>query len=252
MIKIEAYTDSVVRQFYNGLVMKQKNGIRFAYEIRMDHEQIIPRSTDLAGFFAFQDYIFSTTESIEIWVYKGNSRRYDKYVFEFSPKNTAPPVDIEALLAEERQKMQKAWEHQQLVRELKDSKEKCKDLKEDNRQFKERIQQLEAEAKNANVVQELMGVLKHSSLLDKFSGNTSKVLNDVGTAKEPVLLNGILGKELLDILHEIQHDLGEEQFLFFLGTALMLGKHPAVIQEVRKLIEQTITTPNNIPHNETR
>jgi len=251
MIKIEAYTDSAVRQFYNGLIMKQKNGIRFAYEIRMDHEQIIPRSTDLAGFFIFQDYIFSTTESIEIWVYKGNSRRYDKYVFECSPKSTASPVDIEALLAEERRKMQKEWEHQQLVRELKNSKEKCKELKEDNRQFRERIQQLEAEAKNANVVQELMGVLKHSSLLEKFSGNTSKVLNDAGT-QEPVSLHGIPGKELLEILNEIQHDLGEEKFQFFLGTALMLGKHPAVIPQVRKLIEQSINNPNIQPKNKTQ
>jgi hypothetical protein len=247
MIKIEAYTDSAVRKFYNGLVMKQKNGIRFAYEIRMDHEQIIPRNTDLAGFFIFQDYIFSTTENIEIWVYKGNSRRYDKYVFECNSKSTTPPVDIEALLAEERRKMQKEWEHQQLIRELKDSKEKCKDLKEDNRQFRKRIQQLEAEAKNANVIQELMGVLKHSSLLEKFSGNASKVLNNAGTSMEPVSLNGIPGKELLEILNEIQHDLGEDQFQFFLGTSLMLGKHPAVIPQVRKLIEQSITNQNNTP-----
>lgn len=251
MIKIEAYTDSAVRQFYNGLIMKQKNGIRFAYEIRMDHEQIIPRSTDLTGFFIFQDYIFSTTESIEIWVYKGNSRRYDKYVFECSPKSTAPPVDIEALLAKERRKMQKEWEHQQLIRELKDSKEKCKDLKEDNRQFRERIQQLEAEAKNANIVQELMGVLKHSSLLERFSGNTSNGSDDAGTSKEPVSLNGIPGKELLEILNEIQQDLGEDQFQFFLGTSLMLGKNPAAIPQVRKLIEQSINKSNST-QNKTR
>lgn len=240
MIKITPYSDSSVRHFYNGLVMKQKNGVPLEYEIRMDEEQITPRSKDLSNFFSFQEFMSNSTESIEFWIYKATSKRYDKYVFEITQKPLQKEADFQMRLEEAKKKMLMEWEFQSLTKELKDSKEKYKGLKDDNKELKERIKQLETEAKNSSIVQDLVGVLKQSSLLDKFTGsNTDNLTNE-----DASILNGIPDKELLEILSGIQEELGEETFQSFLGTALMLGKHPALIPDVKKLIEKTINKNN--------
>jgi len=241
MVNITAYSEGAIRHLRNRLVLKQKNGILFEYEIRVDNEPVTPRSSDLERFFSFQEFIFASSESLEIWVYIGSSKRYDKYIFELKQKPVTPQADFEVLLAEALRKQKMEFDLQELNKELKDSKEKNKDLKEDNKELKQRIRQLEEDAKNTNIVSGLIGALKHTNLLDK-SGASPNPLNGTGTASEneTTILNGFADSEVLNVLKTIQQNLGDELFQNFLGTALTLGQNPTLIPVVRELIETSL------------
>ncbi len=234
MVAISAYSPETIKEFYDRLVSKQSLGIRLEYEIRVDHEQIIPRSTDLNDFFSFQSFILQQTQQIEIFLYKGNSNRYDKYVFEME-KIPSLETTIQSRLAEELKKIQLEWEFKRLHQELRDAKDKIKELKETSKEQKNRIKQLEGDSKNSKMLHDLMGVIKQSSLFEKQS-----VENGISES----VLNGIPQKELLETLSQIQKELGDETFQALLGTSLMLGKHPALIPEVKRLIEKSISNSN--------
>ena len=226
MIKISPYSEAAVQQVFETLQRKCKEGITIEYEVHVDGEQAIPRTDKLDRFFVFQALVFQQTESIEIWLYKGTSRRYDKYVFELPKEKTFEEL-LKERTDEALRKQQQEWEHHLLVRELKDTKEKCKELKEDKKELKVQISQLEADAKNMNMMQGLVGIVKQSSFMK---------------SEVPSELNGIPVQPLVEKLVEIQKELGDETFQFFLGTALMLGQHPKAIPEVRKLIEQSMNS----------
>jgi hypothetical protein len=142
---------------------------------------------------------------------------------------------IQTRLAEELKKIQLEWDFKCLHKELKDAKDKIKELKETSKEQKNRIRQLEGDSKNSTMLNDLMGVLKQSSLFDK---------QPLGNSASESLLNGIPQKELLETLSQIQKELGDETFQAFLGTSLMLGKHPSLIPEVKRLIERFINNPN--------
>ena len=234
MVTISAYSPETIKEFYDRLVSKQSLGIRFEYEIRVDNEQIVARSTSLNDFFSFQNFILQQTQQIEIFVYKGNSNRYDKYVFEME-KVPSLETTIQSRLAEELKKIQLEWEFKRLNQELKDAKDKIKELKETSKEQKNRIKQLEGDSKNSTMLYDLMGVIKQSSLFDKQS---------IENGTSEFILNGIPQKELLETLSQIQKELGDDTFQAFLGTSLMLGKHPSLIPEVKRLIEKSINNPN--------
>lgn len=240
MVSITAYSEGAIRHLRNRLALKQKNGIRFEYEIRVDNEPVTPRSSDLEGFFSFQEFIFASSENLEIWVYIGSSRRYDKYIFELKQKPVTQEADFEVLLAEALRKQKMEFDLQELNKELKDSKEKNKDLKEDNKELKQRIRQLEEDAKNTNIVSGVLGMLKQN-VLEKSAANLNP-LNGAETASEneSTILNGFADSEVLSVLKTIHQNLGDELFQTFLGTALTLGQNPTLIPPVRELIETSL------------
>ena len=82
MEKRERYTDQAIQKYYHLLSMKQKNKVSFEYEIRVDSEKVIPRTNNLSVFYNYKELLTSQTENVEILIYKGLSRTYDKIIFE--------------------------------------------------------------------------------------------------------------------------------------------------------------------------
>lgn len=237
MIKITPYSESAIQQLFEQIELKYQNGIRVEYEVRIANEQITQRTSDLDEFFTYRDFIESFFHSVEFWLYKGNSRRYDKYIFEVQEAPTQEMM-IQNRINEALEKVRTQFQVEQLGRELKEARERNKELKEDKKELKERIKVLEADSKQSGMMDGLMTLFKQSQLAGSFSGeNLSGVLS--GNATDS--FHGIPIKELLEILNDLQKNLGDETFQSYLGTALMLGKYPKLIPEVRKLIEEHTT-----------
>ena len=240
MVKVVSYSESSIRQFYNGLVMKQKNGVQLEYEIRVDKETITPRSSELGRFFSFQDFISQNTESIEVWIYKGASHRYDKYVFELELKRVTQESEFQSRLEEALEKQHLEFHLKVLNDKLKDIKEKYRDVKERNKELKEHIKELESSKDNTQLIGTLMGILKSSNI--PLVGKKPDGSQLFGT--DSPIFNGIPNEDVLSVLKGIQEQLGDELFQTYLGTAFTLGQHPELIPEVRKLIEQHISKTN--------
>ena len=229
MIKIIPYSEVAVEQLFETLKRKQQEGIIVDFEIHIDGEQVIPRTNKMECFFSFRALLFKESELVEIWLYKGTSRRYDKYVFGL-PKVKSIDEQVREKTNELRLKMEQEWQLKLLVKDLKDTKEKCKELKEDKKELKARIEQLEEDAKKTNAMQGIFGAFQQMNFMK---------------SETPTELNGIPIQPLLEKLTEIHRNLGDETFQYFLGTALMLGQYPQVLPEVRKLIEQSMNQPKS-------
>jgi len=238
MININPYSENAIQQLFEQIERKQQNGIQIEYEVRVGYEQITQRTSDLAEFFSYRDFMDGFFHSIEFWFFKGNSRRYDKYVFEVQEAPSQETI-IQNRINEALEKVRAQFHLEQLMRELKEAREKNKELKEDKKELKERIKVLESDCKQSGMMDNLLAVFKQSQLASSLSGEN---LNGVSTDKTPDSFHGIPLKALLATLNDLQKDLGDETFQAYLGTALMLGKYPKLIPEVRNLIEQHITS----------
>lgn len=237
MIKITPYSESAVQQLFEQIERKHQNGIRVEYEVRLANEQITPRTANLSEFYDYREFLKGFFRTVEFWFYKGNSRRYDKYVFEVQEEPTQE-IMIQNRIDEALEKARTQFQVEQLSRELKETREKNKELKEDKKELKERIKVLEADSKQSAMVDNLLTVFKQSQMTNGFSGEQLS-----GFSKEAGVetFHGIPVKELLNTLNDLRKDLGDENFQTYLGTALMLGKFPHLIPIVRNLIDEQRT-----------
>lgn len=238
MIKITPYSENAVQQLFEQIERKHQNAIRVEYEVRVGNEQITLRTADLNEFFDYQEFLGSFFQTVEFWFYKGNSRRYDKYVFEVREEPTQETI-IQNRINEALEKAKTQFQLEQLGRELKLAQEKNKELREDKKELKERIKILESDSKQSAMVDNLLTVFKQSQLSNSFSGEH---LSGINGATSDDTFHGIPVKELLNTLNDLRKDLGDENFQTYLGTTLMLGKYPELIPAVRKLIEEQKTS----------
>lgn len=219
MEKQQPFSEAAIRQLAEFLANKQAAGCPVDYEVLIDGEQILPRSSDLQQFDLFYGFMQPESRIVEIRLYKGTSKRYDKYQYVVQQVESME-LQIQQRIREEVEKREIVWTIQQLTRELKEAKSKCKDLKEDKRELKERIRQLESESGNSTMLNGLMGMMNRSET----------------QPQEEKVLAGIRYKTLWEKMEQIHQQLGDDGFQFYLGTTLMLGEYPQLLPQVRQLI----------------
>jgi len=247
MEKRTIYSEASIQKFYKHLLLKQQNKVNFEFEIRVDSEQIMPRSKDLSCFYSFKDFITPQTEIIEILLYRGLSRNYEKYVYELSERKTTQ-IDIDKIVAQELEKYKKEREFIELLKTVEEYKTK-------NNELKEKIEILEAESKNGASMKDLIGLFSQSGILSKITDNTalSKSLNESGSGIENAqekenkqtieknqksVLKGYSDEQLIYVLNVYKDKLGEEAFQSLLGSFMQLGENPNLIPIVKQVIEE--------------
>lgn len=229
MVKVATYSQNTVRQLYDTLSAKQRNGASFQYEIQLDGEAILPRTDNLEGFYSHVSFITEFTCSVEILVYLGKSKRYHKYVFNIEGRKPNE-TDIEKLIQDGIARGLKEMETEQ---ELKRLHKKVKDLKELLAEYRHRVQVLES---SGSGLQGLVDMLQSSGLIEKFIAKKMETPLSGADTTAP----GISNEDIMSILNELRSKLGESVFQQLLGTAFKLADHPDIIPAVRNFIEQTI------------
>jgi hypothetical protein len=245
MEKRTIYSEVSIQKFYKHLLLKQQNKVNFEYEIRVDSEQIMPRSKDLSCFYSFKDFITSQTEIVEILLYRGLSRNYEKYVYELSERKTTQ-LDIDKIVAQELEKYKKEREFIELLKTVEEYKTK-------NSELKAKIEILEAESKNGASMKDLIGLFSQSGLLSKITDNKalSESLNGIENVQgndnkqqteknQKSVLEGYSDEQLIFVLNVYKDKLGEEAFQSLLGSFMQLGENPSLIPIVKQVIEEKI------------
>ncbi len=260
MIKSSAYSSSAIDQVFHRLQLKQKNGIYFEYDIRVDGETLFPRTNSLENFFLFQNFIVSTTELIRFQLYKGKSNRYDCYEFLRSQKNENNDV-----LSVE-QKIEEALKKQKSEFELEGLRSSIVRYKEKTTELKEHVNQLEIELKQSNAIANIGKIIQQSNLFKQgeqpfsaqnimesqsLNGQTTElqaqhsnttIQNEqtLSSSNNDIQLMDELTKELVSMLTELKNKLTKETFEKLMGTTLMLGHNPEIITETRNFISLTL------------
>ncbi len=263
MIKSCAYSSSGIDQVFHRLQLKQKNGIYFEYDIRVDGETLFPRTNSLENFFLFQNFIVSTTEVIRFQLYKGKSNRYD--CFEFLRNQKSENTENYPALSVE-QKIEEALKKQKAEFELITLKNSVVRYKEKTRELKERVSQLEGELRNGSMISGVTQMIQQAKLIQQggqpvetqttietkpLNGQTSEVEQQQPNTpiqseqKESCSSTNVesmdeVTQKTLTILRELKEKLPNETFQKLMGTTLMLGDHPEIIPETRIFIAQTL------------
>ena len=126
---------AIVNQKYNGakinllhqvLQSDAEEGRPREYDIIIDDLKVVRRTTDPEKFFLHEDFINGETKTVIITIYEGTSKRNTRYLFslkESEEQDKATLSGIENVMNEKMLQQRKAWEHEQLQKELEELKE---------------------------------------------------------------------------------------------------------------------------------
>lgn len=273
MVKSSPFSSSAVDQVYHRLQVRQKNGIYFEYDVRVDGETLFPRTNSLDDFFLFQDYIVSSTEQICFHIYKGKSNRYDRFEFYRNQKSE----DNSVLSIE--QKIEEALKKQRTEFELETLRSSVARYKEKTRDLKERVNQLESELRQSSTFSDIAKLLQQHNAIKNgelpisdqsltesqpLNGHITEVQqnihpNTTNQNEQPQPSNQVdlepmdeLTLELLSMLTKLKNNLSEETFEKLMGTTLMLGHNPEIISETRNFIALTLQSKQHENTNESQ
>ena len=126
---------AIVNQKYNGakinllhqvLQSDAEEGRPREYDIIVDDLKVVRRTTDPDKFFLHEDFISGETKTVIITIYEGTSKRSTRYFFalkEGEEQEKATLSGIENVMNEKMLQQRKAWEYEQLQKELEELKE---------------------------------------------------------------------------------------------------------------------------------
>jgi hypothetical protein len=191
---------AIVTQKYNGakinllhqvLASDAEEGRPREYDIVVDDLKVVRRTTDPDKFFTHEDFINGDTCSLIITIYEGTSKRNTRYVFtlkEGAEEEKATLSGIDNVMNEKMLQQRKAWEHEQLQKEL-------GELREEMEEQDTYIEKLEG------MLQEEKG--KKVSLKDNW-GEVMSVALEGMVRRNPHLLGGIpmIGQGLAGVIEE--------------------------------------------------
>lgn len=95
------------------------------YDIVVDDLKVVRRTTDPDKFFLHEDFINGETKTVIITIYEGTSKRNTRYIFELKEgveEAKATLSGVENVMNEKLLQQRKAWEYEQLQKELEELK----------------------------------------------------------------------------------------------------------------------------------
>jgi hypothetical protein len=219
----EPYSLERIEELYEHLVFQAEKEQPLDYEIRIDHLVVIRRTNNSVRFYDFESQLKETSCELRVIIFKGNSRKSDKYCFVV--REVAEPQSfqqqLEQAVKREKEAMLTRMEMDYLQKKVKDQKKTIKDLKHALEQ------RGGAESGMADVLKELSG----SQLVKgMFAG---KSISD-----DPTALGALPNDEIFNVIQHYRTELGEESFQELLGTMLAMAQSPSLIPKVRTFITQ--------------
>jgi hypothetical protein len=221
MHKTLPYTAQSIQMIFDNLKNLQNQGITKDFEVRVDDLTTVHRTSDLSKFSCYENALSENTNKVCFLLYKGHSRRYDKY----------------DLLLKKQVNSQTDFKNQQYIEqrvaealELYQQQTRLATLVEETKTQKKIIEKLESkiselESKNKNEMSALLQLAKN--FLPSPSPET--------IGKE---LNGVPSGELAEMIGYYRKEFGEEVFSKAMGIALQVAKQPELITEVNAFINQ--------------
>ncbi len=225
MTKTLPYNAANIKKIYNNLITLDSQGAPKDFEIRIDDFTVIQRTNDLSKFYLLKESITNYSSELNIILYKGKSRRYDKYIFYINNNQSPDPKlsteeyvnkKVEEILAIR----EKEREFKRLSKENISQQQLIDELKKENQELK---------AKNKGELKEMLQMLGAQL-------NTSKVPNDI---------NGIPNDQLMIMIADARKKFGDEVFKDIMGIALITGQNPEIIEDVIKFINDKIQDNEN-------
>lgn len=180
----EKYSQQKIDNLYHYLQSSKEQGEPEDYEIFVDAFKVVKRTSDLARFEIYANYIQPETKSITIVIYDGSSPRNTKHIFSIKEdnSNSLSGVDVDSRIEEKLRVEKEKWETELLKKE----NEK---LKTDLSEAEAYIEQLEEDAEKAKDKKFRMG--------DVNVGEFASVVLEGFVRRNPQLLTKLPGGEAL-------------------------------------------------------
>ena len=224
MIKTLVYSSDSLDMIQLRLRNLKNQGNPRDYEIRIDDFVVVRRTSDLSQFHLFKKSLTQSSNEVSFIIYKGKSRKYDKYVLE---RNVNGSPDSNMTSQEYiKHKVAEALEKDRQRDELSKLRKKTKSQKAKISILEDRIAELEA--KNKGELQELLKL-------------ASVYLNPSAQSNSQKSLEGISNDDLVKMINHYRTKCGEDVFRESLGIALQISEHSELIGPVKEFINQRIT-----------
>lgn len=225
MTKTLPYNSANIKKIYNNLVTLDIQGTPKDFEVRIDDFTVIQRTNDLSKFYLLQESITNFSSELNIILYKGKARRYDKYIFYINNNQSPDPElsteeyvnkKVEEILATR----EKEREFKRLSTENISQQQLIDELKKENKELK---------AKNKGELKEMLQMLGAQ----------------LNTTKVPDEINGIPNDQLMRMISDARKKFGDEVFKDIMGIALITGQNPEIIKDVIEFINDKIRDNEN-------
>jgi len=226
MTKTLPYNAANIKKIYNNLVTLDSQGTPKDFEVRIDDFTVIQRTNDLSKFYLLQESITNYSSELNIILYKGKARRYDKYIFFINNNRSPDPkLSTEEYVNKKVQEIlairEKEREFKRLSTENISQKQLIDELKKENKELK---------AKNKGELKEML------QMLGAQLNASSKVPNEI---------DGIPNDQIMRVIADARKKFGDEVFKDIMGIALITGQNPEIIKDVIEFINDKIQDNEN-------
>lgn len=223
MKKTLAYNSESLEMIQLYLRNQQNQGNPRDYEIRIDDLVVVRRTSDIAQFHVFKKSLTTSSNEVSFIIYKGKSRRYDKYLLVRNSNGSPDP----SMTSQEyiNHKIAEALEKDRQEAKVSKLRQRAKSQKAKISVLKDRVRELE---------------LKNKGDLNALLQLASGYLNPSDKSKPEEQLNGISNDDLVKMISHYRSKYSEEVFGQSLGVALQLAEHPTLIDPVTEFITQKI------------
>lgn len=216
------YNNTTIQHVFDQLRNFKNQGTTKDYEIRIDNLTVVQRTKNLGNFHLFKKSLTEFSEAISFLLYKGNSRKCDKYILTRKSNQRS----ISTLATEE-------YIEQEINKRIKEDKREVDlaRLKEENRQLKKQLQK--SETRNNNLEAKKSGDLKEIiSLITTHLPNLTG-----GKVELPTELNGIKMTDLIGMVNNCRTRWGDETFGRVLGITMTIGDDFELLKTVENLLK---------------
>ncbi len=180
----EKYSEQKIDNLYNYLQSSKEQGEPEDYEIFVDAFKVVKRTSDLARFETYSNYIQPETKSVTIVIYDGSSPRNTKHIFTIKDDHTngLNGIDVDIRIEEKLRLEKEKWETDLLKKEN-------EQLKAELAEAETYIEELEENAEKAKDKKFRMG--------DVNVGEFASVVLEGFVRRNPQLLTKLPGGEAL-------------------------------------------------------